>query len=165
MLATREAWAYACHGDARAFRRAVGLAEDHHAEGVRDADAGTPTARSLDDAELAGVIGARYRDLARFDAQHARTAQDYIGRALALRHPSRARNRAFDLIGLARTHLITREPDRAAELIGKAVPLAGNWASGRVGVKLRDFHEEAAPFARTPVVREAREAIADLFAA
>ncbi|GAB2790822.1 hypothetical protein [Amycolatopsis magusensis] len=165
VLATREAWAYAQQGDARAFQRAVGLAEDYHAEGARDGDATTPTARSLDAAELAGVIGARYRDLARYDPKHARQAQNYIGRALQLRHTSRARNRAFDLIGLARAHLVSREPDRAAELIAVAVPLAGAWASGRVGVKLRDFHREAAPFASVAAMREARENIADLIAA
>ncbi|WP_228684918.1 hypothetical protein [Amycolatopsis thermoflava] len=159
VLATREAWAYAQQGDDRAFDRAVGLAEDFHSEGSRDEDARTPTARSLDQAELAGVIGARYRDLARYDPKHARTAQTYITRALELRHPSRLRNRAFDLIGLARAHLISREPDHAADLIVQAVPLAGPWATGRVGVKLQDFRGEATPFAKVPAVRDAIEAI------
>ncbi|MBN6034185.1 hypothetical protein [Amycolatopsis sp. 195334CR] len=165
VLATREAWAYAQQGDVRAFQRAVGLAEDYHADGTQDRDATTPTARSLDAAELAGVIGARYRDLARYVPQHARRAQDYISRALQLRNPGRARNRAFDLIGLARAHLVTREPGRAAELIQAAVPLASAWTTGRVGVKLRDFHREAAPFTSVGAVREARETIADLIAA
>lgn len=165
VLATREAWSYAQTGDARAFRRTVGLAEDYHAEGPQEVDAVTPSARSLDAAELAGVIGARYRDLARYDREHARAAQDYIGRALELRDPSRTRNRVFDLIGLARAHLITREPDRAAELIGLAVPLAGAWSAGRVGTKLRDFHAEAAPFATVPAIRDAREAVTALTAA
>jgi hypothetical protein len=162
VLATREAWAYAQQGSARAFHRAVRLAEDFHSEGECDADATTPTVRSLDEAELAGVIGARYRDLARVDPQHAATAQHYIGRALELRHPSRVRNRAFDLIGLARAHLITREPERAAELIGETLPLAGTWSAGRVGTKLRDFRREATPFARVRTVREACEAITEL---
>ncbi|MGC7100587.1 hypothetical protein ACPZ19_38410 [Amycolatopsis lurida] len=130
VLATREAWAYAQQGDARAFQRAVGLAEDYHAEGIRDRDAITPTARSLDAAELAGVIGARYRDLARYDPQHARRAQDYIGRALELRDPGRMRNRAFDLVGLARAHLVSREtgPGRRADQNGGAI-------SRRVGLR------------------------------
>jgi hypothetical protein len=138
----------------------VGLAEDFHAEGVQDGDSRTPAARSLDEAELLGVIGTRYRDLARADATHARTAQRYIARALDLRHPSRARNRTFDLIGLARTHLLTREPERAAELVFEVLPLARTWSGGRVGVKLRDFRREAAPFATVPAVRDARAAIA-----
>lgn len=162
VLASREAWAYAHLGDARAFRRTVRLAEDHHAEGEDIGDARTPTAWTLDEAELAGVLGARYRDLARVDPRHARTAQDYIRSALRLRHPSHTRNRAFDLIGLARAHLITREPDQAAELIVQALPLAGGWVIGRVGAKLRDFHHEAAPFATVRAVRESRNAIAEL---
>jgi hypothetical protein len=162
VLATREGWAYAQLGDARAFQRTVGLAEDHHTEGARDIDTLTPSARSLDTAELAGVIGARYRDLAAFDPKHARKAQEYIGLALVQREPSRVRNRVFDLIGLARTYLITREPDRAAELIAGALPLAENWSSGRVGTKLRDYYREAAAFATVPAVRDSREAISVL---
>lgn len=162
VLATREAWGHALRGDHRAFRRAVILAEDHHSEGTRDADEHTPSTRSLDDAELAGVIGARYRDLARYDPRHARTAQDHITRALRLRDPGRTRNRAFDLIGLARAHLITRDPDRAAELITRALPTAGTLITGRVGHKLRQFHHEATPFAADPAIRDARATIAQL---
>jgi hypothetical protein len=162
MLATREAWAYAHQGDTRAFRRAAGLAEDYHSEGEREGETHTHAIRSLDAAELAGVLGARYRDLSRVDPQHARTGQDYIQSALTLRHPSNTRNRVFDLIGLARAHLVTREPDRAAELVGEAIPLARGWVTGRVGAKLRDFHREAAPFATVRAVRESREAVAAL---
>jgi len=165
VLATREAWAHAQRGEAAAFRRAVGLAEDYHSEGVCELDLRTPSTRSLDGAELAGIIGARYRDLARHDPKHARTAQDYIGRALRLRPADRARNRVFDLVGLARAHLITREPDQAAALIHDALPSAATWAAGRVGARLRDFHREAAAFAAEPDVRDARDAIAVLVAA
>lgn len=165
VLATREAWAYALRGDGRAFRRAVGLAEDHHSEGTCERDLRTPSTRSLDDAELAGVIGARYRDLARHSPKHARTAQDYIGRALRLRPADRVRNRVFDLVGLARTHLITREPERAVEVIHEALPFATTWVSGRVGERLRDFHREAATFVAVPEVRDVRAAISQLVAA
>ena len=165
VLATREAWAYALRGDTRAFRRTVGLAEDYHSDGVTELDLRTPSTRSLDEAELAGVVGARYRDLARHDPAHARTAQTYIGRALDLRPADRTRNRVFDLVGLARTYLITREPDRAAELIHQALPAAVTWISGRVGTRLRDFHREATAFAAVAEVRDARDAIAELVAA
>jgi hypothetical protein len=99
VLATREAWAHAQQGDAKAFQRAVRLAEEYHTEGVSELDLRTPSTRSLDEAELAGVIGARYRDLARHDPKHARTAQDYIERALELRPADRVRNRVFDMVG------------------------------------------------------------------
>ncbi|GAB1511072.1 hypothetical protein [Actinophytocola sp. KF-1] len=67
-------------------------------------------------------------------------------------------------VGLARAQLITREPERAAELIQQALPKAATW-SGRVGARLRDFHREAATFSTVPEVRDARAAITDLFAA
>lgn len=165
LLATREAWSYAHNGTVQAFRRAAGLAEDHFAEGYDDnAD---QWVKGLDEAELYGVLGARWRDLTVMtqEPKEARRAQEYITRALALRDPSHVRNRAFDLIGLARTHVITAEPDRACELIEQALPIAAPWASGRVGEKLRDFHRESEPFASSPAARGTRDAVRELVGA
>jgi hypothetical protein len=142
-----------------------GLAEEYHSEGICEQDLHTPSTRSLDEAELAGVIGARFRDLARHDPRQARTAQAYIGRALRLRRADRTRNRVFDLVGPARAHLITRDPDRASDLIREALPPATTWVSGRVGARLRDFHREAAAFTAMPEVRDARDAVTELLAA
>lgn len=103
------------------------------------------------------MIGARYHDIARHDQPQAPRAVRYIGQALELRDASRQRNRAFDLIGLARVHLITREPEQAAVLIGQALPLVGERAPGRVGRKLGDFYRETARWAAVPVVRDVRE--------
>lgn len=165
LLATREAWAYAQHGAVQAFRRAAGLAEDHFAEGHDDTD--DQWVDGLDEAELYGVLGARWRDLTMTTHKHseARHAQHYIHRALTLRDPTRTRNRAFDLIGLARTHLITAEPDHACELIDQALPLASDWAPGRIGTKLADFHRESQRFASSPRVRNTRDAVRDLIEA
>lgn len=118
--------------------------------------------RSFDLAELHGVIGARFRDLARHAPKQAHHAQDHIHRALALRNPRRLRNRAFDLIGLARAHLIAREPEQAGAIIGEALPIARQWAPGRVGVKLADFYRESEPFAALPAIRDARNTIDDI---
>lgn len=161
-LATREAWAHALMGQVRSFRRAVGVAEDCHCEGARDSDAATPCARSLNSAELAGVIGGRCRELAQYDPRFAREAQDRIAEALRLRPADQTRNRVFDLVELAQAHLLSREPDRAAELIAHALPLAAPRASGRVGAMLSDFCRTAAPYATVPAVRHAREAAAEL---
>ncbi|MBB5070990.1 hypothetical protein BJ969_004078 [Saccharopolyspora gloriosae] len=161
LLATREAWSYAQTGEVQPFRRAAGLAEDHFAEEPNGTD---EPIGGLDQAELFGVLGARWRDLAvsSEQAKQARHAQDYIGRALALRDPASVRNRAFDLIGLARTHLVTAEPDYACELIETALPIAADWASGRVGAKLRDFYQESQRFGRSPRVRATRDAVRDV---
>lgn len=173
LLATREAWAYAQRGEVQPFHRAVGLAEDHFTEvrstEVRSTEVGSREADSwvvgFDLAELYGVIGARYRDLAKHDTRAALKAQEYICRALDLRDPSRRRNRAFDLIGLARTHLVASEPDRACELIEQALPLAQKWAPGRVGAKLLDFSRESEAFATVRAVRQTREVVRDLIEA
>jgi hypothetical protein len=135
------------------------LAEDHFSEELRDGDAATPSVRSMDEAELMGVIGARYRDLSRHDPRHAAQAQDYIGRAITPRDPDRVRNQAFDLVGLARAHLITREPERAAELIG--IALAGRAVDVRPSrSQAPGLHREARPFATVPAVRDIREVVA-----
>ena len=105
------------------------------------------------------VIGARFRDLARHDPRQAQHAQKHIERALRLRDPNRLRNRAFDLIGLARVHLITPDLERATALIYEALPLTQHWISGRVGTKLGDFHRESTPFVSVPEVRDVRDAI------
>lgn len=160
LLHTREAWGNAQQGRINAVHKAVGLAEEAYAR--RKPDAEPRWTSGLDAAELAGVIGARYRDLARHDPAQAPRAVRYIGQPLALRNASRQRNRAFDLIGLARVHLITREPERAAALIVQALPLVGERASGRVGRKLDDFYRETVQWAAVPAVRDAREQLRPL---
>jgi len=159
VLATREGWAYAQRGEVQAFHRTVGLAQEHFAEAVTDPGGWV---RSFDAAELHGVIGARFRDLARHDPAQARHAQAHISRALDLRSRTRVRNQVFDLIGLARSHLISCDPDRAATLVADALPLAQRWVSGRVGNKLADFHRESAPFDSVSAVHDVRNAIGDL---
>jgi transcriptional regulator with XRE-family HTH domain len=159
-IATREAWAHALMGQVRPFRHAVAVAEDCHSEGARDIDAGTPSARSLDTAELAGVLGGRYRELAQHEPKFAREAQDRINQALRLRSPDQSRNQVFDVLELARAHLISHEPDRAAELVAQALPLAK--PAGRTGAMLRDFHHAAKPFAHLSGMRDVRDAITDL---
>ena len=160
MLATREAWAYAQQGQVQAFLRTVELAEDHFAEISRSEP--PQWVGSFDLAELHGVIGARYRDLALHATKQARQAERHISRALVLRDPKLVRNRVFDTIGLARTHLISQEPEQAALLIKEVLPVAAPLARGRVGVKLADFRRESARYATVPVIRDARAAIEDL---
>jgi hypothetical protein len=160
MLSTREAWAYAQRGEVQAFHRATGLAQDFYSEAT-DAEP-CRWVRTFDLAELHGVIGARFRDLAHHDPKQACHAQDHINQALELRDPGRLRNRAFDLIGLARSYLIAAEPEQAGAIIGEALPIARQWSPGRVGVKLADFYRESEQFSAVPAIRDAREAIHDM---
>ncbi len=163
MLTTREAWGYAQLGKSQEFCRAVGLAEEYFTEGPSDDD--TRAVRYFDAAELTGVIGGRYRDLARHEPKWSRKAQDYIQQALKLRHPSQLRLRAFDLIGLARTHLIDDDPQHACELVHQAISIAQPWVNGRVGAKLREFRQEASQYVDIPVVRDTRDLIRELTSA
>lgn len=160
MLATREAWAHAQRGDTPAFQHAVAAAEDAFTDHVPDDE--PAWLGGFDAAELSGVIGARYRDLARHHRDQADHAITYINRALALRPATRPRNRAFDLIGLARTHLITGDPDHSSILISQATPLIDRQRPGRLGRKLGDWHREAAPYATVAAVRDTRAEIRDL---
>jgi hypothetical protein len=79
-----------------------------------------------------------------------------------MRDPAKVRNRAFDLIGLARAHLIISEPERAAVLIGEALTAVTPGNPGRLGRKLGEWSREAAPFGAVSAVRDARNQVAEL---
>ena len=159
MLSTRQAWGHAQRGEVYAFHRAVSAAEPSFAE----ASDGEPRWLSgLDEAELAGVLGARFRDLARHDSSQARHSVTYIGKALRLRDPSRTRNRVFDLVGLARAHLITGEPEQGCRLVAEALPLVDLGHPGRVARKLGDWSREATRYSDLPVVRETQDRVREL---
>ncbi|GAA3980995.1 helix-turn-helix domain-containing protein [Thermobifida alba] len=160
MLYTREGWAYARMGRVQAYRRTVAQAEE-----LLDGDTSESLpewARTIDHAELSGVVGARYRDLAQGQEdpaakrKNAEEAVHHITRALRLRPAEQRRNQAFDLIGLGRTYLLLGEPVEAARAVRDAVAVAGGLGSGRVRRRLHDWHREAAPFHREPVVAELR---------
>ncbi|WP_223198819.1 helix-turn-helix domain-containing protein [Solihabitans fulvus] len=157
VLLTREAWAYAQMGQVREFHRAIGNAQDCFA--TRDPAAEPSWLEAFDEAELEGVIGARLRDLAAHDPRQAPLAEQHIRRALALRDPTLVRNRAFDVIGLARTRMVAGEPEDACQLIQGVLPTAVRLRSGRVLRKLQDFARESADHRALPAVRETRDAI------
>lgn len=156
MLATREAWGHAHSGDRRRFCAAVDSALETHG----DATVHDPASlRSFDPAELHGTIGARYRDMARHDRRHAVDAVQHVTMALALREPDRTRNRAFDLVSLARVQLLAGEPDEAAESARSAIPHFDVHRPGRLGRKLADWVRESEPFRAVPLVTDVRDEI------
>ena len=159
MLATREAWAHAQLGDVRRFRHAAEEAEEAHGTGAVSEE--PHSLRGFDGAELLGTIGARYRDLARHDPRQAPGAVDYLSRALQMRDPARARNRAFDLVALGRAQLITGEPDRSAASVQGALSHLDPHRPTRLHRKLHEWHGEAAPFATVPSIGDARVRVVD----
>jgi len=168
MLRTREGWAYAQMGRVQAFHRTVMIAEEDFGD-----DGGRPVpywVAKFDRAELAGVVGARYRDLAlvraRDGAEHraiARQSVEYITTALELRPPQRLRNRAFDLVGLGRACLLVDERERAAQAVREAARICDTIQSGRVRRRLRDFYAESARYADASVIAEIRAELKDRF--
>jgi transcriptional regulator with XRE-family HTH domain len=157
MLRTREAWAYAVAGRTQAFHRAAGLAW----EAFGEAGPAEPYRLArFDAAELNGVIGARYRDLARHDAGQAGRARELINQALRLRDPSDCRGRIFDLIGLARTDVMLGEAEEAADAARQALSIMGDARSGRARRRLRDFYRESEPL-DTSSIADVRDAVAE----
>lgn len=157
MLRTREAWGYAVTGRTQAFHRAAGLAW----EAFDEAGPAEPYCLArFDAAELHGVIGARYRDLARHDARQAVPARERINEALRLRHPSEWRGRIFDLIGLARTDLMLGDAEEAAHAVRQALAIMHDARSGRARRRLRDLYRESGSLDTSPI-REVRDAITD----
>jgi len=161
-LFTRQAWAFAHLNRPRDFSRAVGQAEDLFTE---TNSASCPAwLADFDEAELFGVLGARYRDLASTGSRHARLgeqyilrAEQYILRALSLRAADRIRNRTFDLIGLARTYLVMGEPEQGCLIARHAVKINDEVLHGRPKRKLQDFCRELLPYSHTVAGRDFSE--------
>ena len=162
MLAVRGAWGHAQLGEVYAFRRSVDNAETAFADAAHG-DVEPRWLDGLDAAELAGTIGARFRDLAYHDPSQARHAVTYIGRALELRDPGRNRNRLLDSIGLARVHLLTGEVDESCALVDQVLPLVDTTHPGRVARKLTDWAREAGTrYADVGTVSDTRDRVREL---
>ena len=146
-LLTREAWAFAHLNRPREFHRAVRQALDLFAES--DGASCPVWLENFDEAELFGVIGARYRDLTSTEPRHAHLAEHYIQRALSVRAPNRIRNQTFDLIGLARTYLAMAEPEQGCLVARQAAEINGGALHGRPKRKLQEFCHELIPYKNT----------------
>lgn len=154
-LFTREAWAFAHLHRSREFIRAVGQAEDLFAEANSENCPAWLT--DFDEAELFGVLGARYRDMAFVEPRHAHSAERYTLRALSLRAEGRIRNRTFDLISLARSYLIMGEAEQGCFVARKAMKINDEVLHGRPGRKLKDFLRELRPYNHTLASRDFSE--------
>ncbi|MGH3903764.1 MAG: helix-turn-helix domain-containing protein [Pseudonocardiaceae bacterium] len=157
LLLTRECWAFAHLNLPRDFRRTVAQAEDCFAEGN---SASCPSwLTSFDEAEMFGVLGARYRDLALASGEprYSRTAESYIEQALSIRPTGQIRSRTFDLIGLARTYLISEEVEQACCVARQAVDINHGALHGRPKRKLQDFCRELATHHETAAGRDFTE--------
>ncbi|WP_425829273.1 helix-turn-helix domain-containing protein [Streptomyces fractus] len=163
MLHTREAWAYAAMGRVSAFERATGQAEDALSDAVRDQDAEPYWIAYFGEAELAGVTGGRFLDLARSDPRrHAERAAQEINEALARRGPEASRSHALDWIGLAECHFLMGDVRVAGEHAHRAVEAAAHTQSNRVRTQLGELYPYTVGSSVPQVVEEARTRIRDL---
>ncbi|MFJ9855614.1 hypothetical protein [Streptomyces sp. NPDC101150] len=118
----------------------------------------------FDEAELSATIGIAYQIATKHDAGPHRTRRaekslHLLDRALTLRPDHRVRSKAFDHLGLARTHLTVGEVGGAHQETQTALALFGAIGSKRVGDRLAELHDEAAPYAAVPEGAQLREQI------
>ena len=158
MLASRQAWAYACLGRLTAFRRATDQA---HAA-LAEASVGEEPywIAYFDEAELAGVTGGRLLELARDNPRtHAESAAEQIRRALATRPPGAGRSTALDRIGLAETAFFLGDLATARHEAHAAVDAAQMVQSDRVRSGLARLYSYTVGHGASRGVREVRDRI------
>jgi len=121
----------------------------------------------FDAAELHATLGMAHQIAAKHLAKgtvrtrHIRRSTQLVSAALAARPEHRQRSRAFDHLGLARTHLAAGDADGAAEEAARCLQMLGTVRSCRVTDRLGELYAEAEAVAETGPGRELRELIHD----
>lgn len=163
MLAALEARFHAILGNLDDSERAA----DHAQEAfTRVTTAAEPAHMSFfDAAELSATLGVAHQIAAKHStgAHRARRAEKstaLISHALDHRPEHRVRSKAFDHLGLARTHVAAEELDGALLETQRALALFGVIESRRVADRLVELHDEAEPYAGSRSGRNLRELIA-----
>ncbi|MGW2026680.1 transcriptional regulator [Streptomyces decoyicus] len=162
MLASLEARFHAILGQVPESERAAGTAEDLFAE--VDATNEPDHMAFFDEAELCATVGVAHQIAAKHDESPARARRAekslvLLGHALQLRPEHRVRSKAFDHLGLARTHLVVGEVAGAHQETQTALRLFDAIGSKRVGDRLAELYSEAEPFADVAEAAELREQI------
>lgn len=133
---------------------------------ITDPDAEPRWVAFYDRAELAGVIGACHRDLARRDAPravaHASNAVRATNDAITQRTNSYQRSRVLDLNNLAAAYLLLDEPEQAASVANQAITLAGHVRSARILDRFRDTAADAARYGGVVELEEFRQRVIEV---
>nr|WP_260611809.1 transcriptional regulator [Streptomyces sp. WAC04770] len=162
MLASLEARFHAILGNLDASERAAGQAQDAF---TRITPGEEPQHLAFfDEPELCATLGVAHQIAAKAGTGPHRTRRAekstmLIDQALAHRPEHRVRSKAFDHLGLARTHLTVGEVDGAHEETCRALDLFGTISSRRVADRLVELHDEAAPFANDHTGSDLRQLI------
>ncbi|KOG87101.1 transcriptional regulator, partial [Streptomyces varsoviensis] len=150
----------AMRGDLEESQRAAGEAEDAFAR-IRPDDEPPHTA-FFDEAELSATLGIAHQIAAKHATgphrtQRAEQSLTLLNNALHLRPAGRVRSRAFDHIGLARTHLAVGELAGACQEATTALTITEGLHSTRIADRLSELHEETDPHADNSDINALRE--------
>ncbi|MFE4535804.1 transcriptional regulator [Streptomyces scopuliridis] len=162
MLASLEARFHAILGNLDESERAAGQAEEIF-DRINPAEEPVHMA-FFDAAELSATVGVAHQIAANKSQGTHRTRRaekslSLMGHALSLRPEHRVRSKAFDHLGLARTHLAIGEVDGAQEETDTALELFGAISSKRVADRLIELHDEAEPFVSNSAIADMRSRI------
>ncbi|OKI09340.1 transcriptional regulator [Streptomyces sp. CB02923] len=151
-------------GDLEESQRAAQEAEDAFTR-IRPGDEPPHTA-FFDEAELSATLGIAHQIAAKQTSGHQRTHRaeqslTLLTNALRLRPAGRVRSRAFDHIGLARTHLAVGELAGACQEAATALTIAEGLHSTRIADRLSELHEETEPHASSSDISALRERLED----
>ncbi|MEV0262998.1 transcriptional regulator [Streptomyces sp. NPDC050617] len=154
----------AMRGDLEESQRAAGEAEDAFTR-IRPDDEPPHTA-FFDEAELCATLGVAHQIAAKHASgphrtQRADQSLTLLNNALRLRPAGRVRSRAFDHIGLARTHLAVGELAGACQEATTALTIAEGLHSTRIADRLSELHEETEPHAASGDICALRERLED----
>jgi transcriptional regulator with XRE-family HTH domain len=135
-----EAWACARAGLAVRAIRAANWADS---EAVHEEDRNVEPwqARDVSEADLFGITGAAFTELAAHDPQHAGEAIRRLSKSLELRRGDARRNKTLDFVSLAEACLAADDIKEAIQATADAIESAGTTSSqrARLGVnKLRE---------------------------
>jgi hypothetical protein len=162
-LRSMEAKTYAILGRPEECRRSMCEAEQHLSAGSSDEH--PAWIRYFTEAQLAGVIGSCFRDLAKYDGRFAAEAEAPIELAMRGRSHNQLRNRALDHLNLAISRLRRGEIDGMLQDGTAALTLGTALKSHRFTSRMQALSREATLLnSRTPGIVEFRDQVAALAA-
>lgn len=160
LLHTREAWALAASGRVTAFRRATKQAQEHFGNSAHGQE--PHWVSYFDEAELAGVTGGRFLELARLTSRNlAEYASLEIENALLFRGPEAGRSFALDQIGLAESRFLLGDIKAGARQAHKALDALERTTSERAHIQLKELHQQTMEYSGIRLVRDLQGRIHD----
>ncbi|MGW1894955.1 transcriptional repressor NsdA [Streptomyces sp. NPDC002004] len=149
MLYAMEARAYANMGQPGKCKRAVRMADESFQDAVEFDEPEPDWIRFFSEAELNAENAHSYRDLAYVAGRsptYASMAEPIMARAVELFRDDAEHQRSYalNLVGMATVHLLQKEPEQSARMVGEALHIARKVRSERVNTRIRKTVDAAA---------------------